>query len=146
MVESKFSALRRDHADIRRLIARLRLVEAELNGEQSATARLALDDVVADLVRLLYRSMRDEERVVYPLVERALGSDVPVLALLADHRAIRETVRTLQSLRRPGPGAPDPGPQLRRETRRLAQELEMHLRREEAAFGALAPGRSTVVV
>ncbi|HEV2370306.1 MAG TPA: hypothetical protein VGR90_10555, partial [Acidimicrobiales bacterium] len=67
-------------------------------------------------------------------------------ALLADHRGIRRTVEDLRVLNRVGgPGAPEPSPQLRWEVCRLAEDLEMHLRRDEAAFGALGPGRSPAV-
>lgn len=145
MVELTLSALRRDHVDVRRLIARLRLVEVDLADDEAALPRIALDDIVSDLVRLLYRSMRDEERVVYPLVQRALGSKVPVRTLLADHRAIRDALAALHSLCRGGSGSPDPRPRMRREVGRLAEDLEMHLRREDAAFGALAPGRHPAV-
>jgi len=145
VTDPTMASLRHDHAEVRRLIARLRLIDSELNSAEVDVrlVRRALDDVLADMVRHVFRSMRDEEIVAYPPLERALGSDVPVLALLAEHRVARESVRALRALMTAG-GQEAVDRRLPAEVKSLADELERHLRREEAAFGALVHTAGTV--
>ena len=139
MSETSLAVLRHDHAEVRAVIAKLRLVERELEDRGTSRARAALADILSDVVRHVFRGMRTEEAEVYPSVVRALGSDVPVRALLAEHRAIRQLTGALQTINESwdADGPEEPPRALRREIGRLAYALEMHLRREEAAFGAV---------
>ena len=141
MTELSFDVLRREHADVRRLIARLRLSEAELASGDVVGGARALVDVLRDLERRSFRDMRREEEDVYPLLARALGSKVPVLALLAEHRSIRDAVADLARMLKGGTNVTYERA-LRLGVINLAEELELHLRREEAAFGALGVMRA----
>lgn len=146
--QTSLSALRRDHAYLRRLIARLRLIGQEADPGRLALVDSALGDVVSDIIRHVLPAMRAEEAGAYPLVARALGSGVPVRILLAEHRAIREELgAALHALSGDDPTMPadEHRSALVRRAGQLADELELHLRREEAAFGTLFPRQGGAV-
>ena len=144
MNELALEGLRRDHASVRAVARQLRMVAADLRPEHDRAARSVLDSLLEACVRRLFRHMRQEEHTVYPQLTQALGSDVPVRALIADHNNIRAQVADLQTLNsgsRVRDRFSDPIPALRTGAARLASELELHIRREEAAFGAIGGGR-----
>ena len=151
MSELALEALRRDHSAIRGLADHLRMVAAELQRGPNPALRSVLDSLLETCVRHLFRHMRQEEHVVYPGLTRVLGSEVPVLSLTAEHRNIRAQVGDLQIVnagRANGDFWSDRIPALRTGVTRLANDLELHIRREEAAFGALEaqrPERLTLV-
>lgn len=147
--ELALESVRREHDRIRALVRHLDAIDHDLADGGHNGVRPVLADLIEQMVRHLYREMRQEEAQLYPLLAPVLGSEVPVRALEAEHRAVRDLVDGLREL----VGTPermwsweDRIPPIRSKLIRLTHLLELHLRREEAAFGALlaerlAPGR-----
>lgn len=138
--ELAVQSVRREHDDIRALVRQLAAVEHDLADGGHKGVEPVLAELVARMVRHLYREMRQEEVELYPLLAPILGTDVPVRALLAEHHATRDLVDGLRELLRTTPRAwqwEDRVPAVRSKLGRLIRLLQLHLRREEAAFSAL---------
>lgn len=138
--EVAVESVRREHEAIRALVGQLSAVEHDLADGGHNGVGPVLSGIVEEMRRHLYREMRHEETQIYPLLAPILGSEVPVRALVAEHRATRELVEGLHDLLRTTPRAgkwEDRIPAMRSKLTRLTRLLELHLRREEAAFSAL---------
>jgi hemerythrin-like domain-containing protein len=138
--EVAVESVRREHDGIRTLVRRLGQVEHDLADGGHNGIEPVLAGLVEEMRHNLFREMRHEESEIYPLLAPVLGTDVPVLALAAEHRATRELVEGLHELvRHPAAGWKweDRIPAMRSKLTRLTRLLELHLRREEAAFSAL---------
>lgn len=134
----------REHVHDRASIHQLHIIDRDLSHGGLRSVQPVLAQLLDELVRRLHREMRQEEIQLYPLLPPVLGSDVPVRALVAEHHAVRDIV---YDLRRQNQGdqrgwlGDDRIPEVRGLLRRLGRVLELHLRREEAALGALVAAR-----
>ncbi|HET6809417.1 MAG TPA: hemerythrin domain-containing protein [Acidimicrobiales bacterium] len=138
--EVAVESVRREHEGIRALVRQLGAVEHDLAAGGHNGIEPVLAAIIDNMRRHLYREMRHEESQIYPLLAPVLGTEVPVRALVAEHRATRELVEGLHDLVRHPPRAwkwEDRIPAMRSKLNRLTRLLELHLRREEAAFSAL---------
>jgi len=140
VTSQRIHALQAEHRQIRVLIGQLAAIEIELRHGGHVGARRVLEEVLQEMSRHVVRHMRQEEAQIFPLLGPAFGSRVPVLALLAEHHTIRMLVDQLAShldqKANLQPWADRVSP-VRLVIRQLAAALELHLRREEAAFGVL---------
>ena len=138
--EVTVQSVRREHGEIHGLVRQLHAVAKDLDGGLHAGIQPVLASLIDQMQRHLYREMRQEEAQIYPFLPAALGTDVPMRVLQADHRAVRDLVDGLRELNRPdahGWSWEERASAIRSRVRRLAALLVLHLRREEAAFSAL---------
>jgi heavy metal translocating P-type ATPase len=134
-----------EHADLRRLAARMRRTADRLDGAAPLPAA-ELQAIAAALRGLLLPHQRTEERLLYPELARRLGGRDPVGTLARMHEEIADLSARLGGLAdRLDPATASPGE--RREARRLLYALDavvaLHLTAEEEmleqAGGAAAP-------
>ena len=141
-------------AEISRLHGAHQELESVLNAVRTTAEQLstlAPEDAIAALRRVekllrerLLEHERDDDRVIYPRIERALGGDDPIPTLHHAHRAIQQLGRTMRSMvddlppEGPGPAAID-------DFRRVLYGLEaisrLHFAQEEEVYHALADPR-----
>lgn len=143
--ELALESVRSEHDGIRALVRHLEAVDHDLADGGHTGVQPVLAELIERMVRHLYREMRQEEAHLYPFLAPVLGSDVPVRALVAEHRAVHNLVDGLRELVRTPERVwswEERIPPVRSRLGRLTRLLELHLRREEAAFGALLAERA----
>jgi heavy metal translocating P-type ATPase len=123
--------LRAAHIELEPSIARIRAVADGLDGMPAATASIALEEIRRFVSEDLLPHEELEDRTIYPMLAKAMGSDDATASLYRTHQEIFRLVRLLDRLVRDlsaeGPSGDD-----RTDLRRLLYGLEAILRLHQA--------------
>lgn len=136
-----FKDVRRKHQQVLQAVARL---ESALPGSASArdgdrAVFAALGTFLGFCARTLEPLMRDEERRVYPLLDRCLPREVgSSAAMLQEHETIRGLISLLRtSCARMRQGVPDAAPDVSALAQDLTLVLRHHVRKEDGVIHPL---------
>jgi hypothetical protein len=131
------AALRHEHRELAPHIGRIRTVADRLDAVEPVAAGAELRAIRAFLVDDLVPHEELEDRSVFPMLAKAIGSDDATAALHRTHREIfhlaRLYVRLVDELPEAGP-APDDLPDLRRVLYGLHAILQLHMAQEEELY------------
>ena len=144
VTDAEISRLHGAHQELEGVLNAVRTTAEQLSTLAPADAIAALRAVEKLLRERLLEHERDDDQVIYPRIERALGGDDPIPTLHHAHRAIQQLGRTMRSMvddlppEGPGPAAID-------DFRRVLYGLEaisrLHFAQEEEVYHALADPR-----
>ena len=141
VTDAEISRLHSEHQELEGVLSSVRATAEQLSTLAPADAIAALQAVEKLLRERLLEHERDDDQVIYPRIERALGGDDPIPTLHHAHRAIQQLGRTMRGMvddlppEGPGPAAID-------DFRRVLYGLEaisrLHFAEEEEVYHALA--------
>ncbi len=130
-------------------IARLHLIADRLDMMEPSEAHEALADIQAFLVNTLVPHEEEEDRAVYPILARAIGTDDATAALHRTHTEIFHLVRSLgrivDELGSDGPTAQDRN-DLQRALYGLDAILRLHMAQEEELYASIDAEASSGLV
>ncbi len=135
-----------EHRSLAPGIARLRVVADQLDAMGPEDARTALLEVQRFLVETLEPHEADEDRVVYPILARSMGTDDATAALHRTHTEIFHLVRLfgriVDEIGTDGP-TPDDRTDLQRALYGLDAILRLHMAQEEELYASIDAETST---
>ncbi len=141
VTDAEISRLHNAHQELEGVLNSVRTTAEQLSTLAPADAIAALRAVETLLRERLLEHERDDDQVIYPRIERALGGDDPIPTLHHAHRAIQLLGRTMRGMvddlppEGPSPAAID-------DFRRVLYGLEaisrLHFAQEEEVYHALA--------
>ncbi len=130
-------------------ITRLHLIADRLDMMEPSEAHEALADIQAFLVNTLVPHEEEEDRAVYPILARAIGTDDATAALHRTHTEIFHLVRSLgrivDELGSDGPTAQDRN-DLQRALYGLDAILRLHMAQEEELYASIDAEASSGLV
>ena len=130
-------------------IARLHLIADRLDMMEPSEAHEALAEIQAFLVNTLVPHEEEEDRAVYPILARAIGTDDATAALHRTHTEIFHLVRSLgrivDELGSDGPTAEDRN-DLQRALYGLDAILRLHMAQEEELYASIDAEASSGLV
>jgi heavy metal translocating P-type ATPase len=133
--------LRHEHRDLEPVLKGIRPLADRLGDMESPTALGELESIRAFLVDELVPHEREEDRDIFPLLAKAVGSDDVTAGLHRTHTEIFHLVRSIDRLVRELPEA-GPGPEDLTDLRRLLYGLDailrLHMAQEEELFLSFA--------
>jgi len=138
-----------EHRTLAPGIARLHLIADRLDTMEPGEAHEALAGIQAFLVNTLVPHEEEEDRAVYPILARAIGTDDATAALHRTHTEIFHLVRSLgrivDELGSDGPTAEDRN-DLQRVLYGLDAILRLHMAQEEELYASIDAEASSALV
>ncbi|MBS0569172.1 MAG: heavy metal translocating P-type ATPase [Proteobacteria bacterium] len=136
------SRLMHEHNELGSILDRIRACADRLPALADAGANIELAEVDALVRERLLAHEEDDERVLYPRLERILGGDDPLAALNRTHREIRRLARLFHRLTRDAQSLPVLPADTVRELQRILYGLDailrLHFAQEEELYHTLA--------
>ena len=144
--DAEIARLHGAHQDLEGVLGSIRSTAERLSTLAPTEAILALQEVEKLLRERLLAHEEEDDRLLYPRIERALGGDDPIPSMHHAHRAIQQLGRTMHGMVNDLPPE-GPGPAAIDEFRRLLYGLEaisrLHFAQEDELYHTLAdPGAS----
>ncbi len=141
VTDAEILRLHSEHQELEGVLNSVRATAEQLSTLAPADAIAALRDVEKLLRERLLEHEREDDQVIYPRIERALGGDDPIPSLHHAHRAIQQLGRTMQGMVSDLPPE-GPGQAAIDDFRRVLYGLEaisrLHFAQEEEVYHALA--------
>ncbi len=138
--------LREEHEHLLPYIEQMRLTaESICEGEILAMTHKHLDDVYHFLVDHLLPHAQAEDKALYPVVQRIMGSDLSTATMSRDHEEIASLVNQLKIIRSEiiegVPLAPEQATDLRRVLYGIYALVKNHFAKEEEIYMPLLDAR-----
>ena len=132
------------HVELEPSIARIRATADVLDGMPAAAASVALEEIRRFVSDDLLPHEELEDRTIYPMLARAMGSDDATASMHRTHQEIFRLARLLDRLVRDLPSEGPSGDD-RTDLQRLLYGLEailrLHQAQEEDLYGSIADSR-----
>ena len=141
VTDAEILQLHSAHQELEGVLSSVRATAEQLSTLAPADAIAALRAVEKLLRERLLEHEREDDQVIYPRIERALGGDDPIPSLHHAHRAIQQLGRTMHGMVNDLPPE-GPGQAAIDDFRRVLYGLEaisrLHFAQEEEVYHALA--------